>query len=50
MGFDGKIENQDKRSLGLIGMRERSSSVGRGFSTQGQARGGDQDTYRNSST
>ena len=31
IGFDGKIENQDKRSLGLIGMRERTLLLGGTF-------------------
>ncbi len=35
-GFDGKIENQDKRSLGLIGMRERTMLLGGTFQLKGR--------------
>jgi PAS domain S-box-containing protein len=35
IGFDGRIENQDKRSLGLIGMRERSLLLGGTFQLKG---------------
>lgn len=35
MGFDGKIEDQDKRSLGLIGMRERALLHGGVFQFRG---------------
>jgi PAS domain S-box-containing protein len=35
IGFDGKIENQDKRSLGLIGMRERTLLLGGTFQLKG---------------
>ncbi|MDH3390994.1 MAG: PAS domain S-box protein, partial [Desulfobulbaceae bacterium] len=35
-GFDGKIENQDKRSLGLIGMRERTLLLGGTFQLKGR--------------
>jgi PAS domain S-box-containing protein len=36
VGFDGKIENQDKRSLGLIGMRERTLLLGGTFQLKGR--------------
>jgi PAS domain S-box-containing protein len=36
IGFDGKIENQDKRSLGLIGMRERTLLLGGAFQLKGR--------------
>jgi signal transduction histidine kinase len=36
IGFDGKIENQDKRSLGLIGMRERTLLLGGTFQLRGR--------------
>jgi signal transduction histidine kinase len=36
IGFDGKIENQDKRSLGLIGMRERTLLLGGTFQLKGR--------------
>ena len=36
-GFDGKIENQDKRSLGLIGMRERTLLLGGTFQLRGRS-------------
>ena len=36
VGFDGKIENQDKRSLGLIGMRERTLLLGGTFQLRGR--------------
>jgi PAS domain S-box-containing protein len=35
-GFDGKIENQNKRSLGLIGMRERTLLLGGTFQLKGR--------------
>jgi signal transduction histidine kinase len=35
IGFDERIENQDKRSLGLIGMRERTSLLGGTFKLKG---------------
>jgi PAS domain S-box-containing protein len=35
-GFDGKIENQNKRSLGLIGMRERTLLLGGTFQLKGK--------------
>jgi signal transduction histidine kinase len=35
IGFDERIENQDKRSLGLIGMRERTSLLGGTFQLKG---------------
>jgi PAS domain S-box-containing protein len=36
VGFDGRIENQDKRSLGLIGMRERTLLLGGNFQLKGR--------------
>ena len=36
IGFDGGIENQDKRSLGLIGMRERTLLLGGVFQLRGR--------------
>jgi PAS domain S-box-containing protein len=36
LGFDGKIENQDKRTLGLIGMRERTLLLGGIFQLKGR--------------
>jgi PAS domain S-box-containing protein len=36
VGFDGKIEDQDKRSLGLIGMRERTLLFGGAFQIKGR--------------
>jgi len=36
VGFDGRIENQDKRSLGLIGMRERTLLLGGNFQLKGK--------------
>jgi len=36
IGFDGKIENHDKRSLGLIGMRERTLLLGGAFQLKGR--------------
>ncbi len=36
IGFDGRIENQDKRSLGLIGMRERTLLLGGTFQLRGR--------------
>ena len=36
IGFDGRIENQDKRSLGLIGMRERTLLLGGTFQLKGR--------------
>ena len=36
IGFDGGIENQDKRSLGLIGMRERTMLLGGVFQLKGR--------------
>jgi len=36
VGFDGRIENQDKRSLGLIGMRERTLLLGGTFQLKGR--------------
>jgi PAS domain S-box-containing protein len=36
IGFDGKIENLDKRSLGLIGMRERALLLGGAFQFKGR--------------
>lgn len=35
-GFDGKIVNRDKRSLGLIGMRERALLLGGTFQLKGR--------------
>jgi PAS domain S-box-containing protein len=35
VGFDGRIENLDKRSLGLIGMRERTLLLGGTFQLKG---------------
>jgi PAS domain S-box-containing protein len=35
-GFDGKIENHGKRSLGLIGMRERTLLLGGTFQLRGR--------------
>ena len=35
-GFNGKIENQNKRSLGLIGMRERTLLLGGTFQLKGR--------------
>jgi signal transduction histidine kinase len=37
VGFDGRIENQDKRSLGLIGMRERTLLLGGNFQLKGRS-------------
>lgn len=34
-GFDGKIDNREKRSLGLIGMRERALLLGGTFQLKG---------------
>jgi PAS domain S-box-containing protein len=36
VGFDGRIENKDKRSLGLIGMRERTLLLGGNFQLRGR--------------
>ena len=36
IGFDEKVENQDKRSLGLIGMRERTLLLGGTFQLKGR--------------
>jgi PAS domain S-box-containing protein len=36
IGFNGKMENQDKRSLGLIGMRERTLLLGGTFQLKGR--------------
>lgn len=36
IGFDGRIESRDKRSLGLIGMRERTLLLGGTFQLKGR--------------